>query len=132
MSKNADEEKNPRGRPTKYNPDFCEIVIEKMKEGAAIQELPFYLDVCLDTIYEWKKVHEDFSEAIKKGESYSQAFWMIDGRTSIREKDFNSTLWYMNMKNRFGWADKTETKNEVLVEEKVSRVKNAAKAYEKK
>ena len=100
---------HPGGRPTDYRPEFCEIVIEKMKVGAAIKELPFYLDVCLDTINEWRKVHPQFSAAIKTGQSYSEAVWMIQGRENIPNKEFNSTLWYMNMKNRFGWKDNKET-----------------------
>jgi hypothetical protein len=132
--KDAEEnrENKPFGRPTKYKPEFCEIVIKKMKQGAAIKELPFYLDVCLDTIYEWRKVHADFSEALKKGEGFSEAVWMIKGRRSLRDKDFNYTGWYMNMKNRFGWADKTESTNNVTVQETFKRVKDATEVYDKK
>lgn len=104
--KSDSEIKRPVGRPSPYDPKFCEIVIKKMKLGAAIKELPYYLDVCIDTINEWRKVHPEFSAAIKIGEGYSEAVWMVKGRRGLRDKQFNYVGWYMNMKNRFGWQDK--------------------------
>lgn len=107
--------KHPGGRPTKYTPTMCDIVIDKMAMGCAIDELPYYLDVCVDTIYEWIKKNPEFADAIKKGRSFSKAFWMVEGRESLRDKDFNYTGWYMNMKNRHGWRDKFESSHEIAI-----------------
>lgn len=120
----------PPGRPTKYKPEFCEVVIEKMKEGAAIEELPYYLDVCTDTIYEWAKVHPEFSDSLKIGRNYSRAVWMNWGRKNLRDEDFNYTGWYMNMKNRFGWRDKIESDHQVNLKESDNKVRNADEQYE--
>ncbi|MCK5608516.1 hypothetical protein KAR91_41930 [Candidatus Pacearchaeota archaeon] len=56
----------------------------------------------------WMKEEEEFSETVKYGKLLSEAWWQRSGRVNIEEPKFNSTLWYMNMKNRFGWKDKQE------------------------
>lgn len=129
-SKDAEKKsKNPIGRPTKYDNSFCDVVVEKMKKGAAIKELPFYLGVCVDTINEWRKIHPDFSAAIKKGESFSEAVWLRKGRLELENPKFNSTLWYMNMKNRFGWSDKQESNHNVNVTETKQKIRDADSDY---
>lgn len=121
------------GNPTKYRDDMPEKVIELMKQGASKYEVALELDICEDTFYEYKKIHSAFSEAVKKGEWFSRGAWEKEGRLSLRDKDFNSTLWYMNMKNRHGWSDKTESKNElnVALQEEVKDNNGIRKEYEK-
>jgi hypothetical protein len=59
----------------------------------------------------WLEEEEQFSETIKVGKMLSAAWWQSAGRKNLKSGDFNYTGWYMNMKNRFGWKDKTETEH---------------------
>ncbi len=114
------------GRPTKYKPKMCVRAIEMMKEGCSLCDVAADLGVMRSTLYEWKKNNEEFSDAIKKGEELSQAWWERNGRINLENKDFNHGLWFMNMKNRFhcDWKDKHEVTHggELKVHELISRI----------
>ena len=95
---------------TKYSEKYCEIIIELMSEGASIEEVAAELGVVKQTLYNWMNSYPEFKEAKMRGEQLSKAWWMRQGRIALRDKEFSPTLFYMNMKNRFGWSDKQETK----------------------
>lgn len=111
-----------RGRPkedlSSLPEDWESMILELYYDGASDVEVKAL-------IYEWRGTFSNdlwdrwlkeeviFSETIKKGRQLSEAWWQRKGRTNLHSKDFNPTLWYMNMRNRFGWADKQEVKQSV-------------------
>lgn len=96
----------PGGQPTKYRPEMCGKVIEIMKDGASKVEVCAELEISLQSLYNYMETHAEFFEAVKIGEKLCQAWWEKNGRINLENKEFSATLWYMNMKNRFGWADR--------------------------
>lgn len=79
-----------------------------MAEGASLLEVKVLLGISNDLHSRFMEEEEKYSETIKKGIMISEAWWQKQGRTQMWSKDFNSTLWYMNMKNRFNWKDKQD------------------------
>ena len=53
------------GRPTKYDPKFCEVAIEFMGQGFSKTALAGHIGVSRDTLHEWASVNPRFSDAIK-------------------------------------------------------------------
>ena len=93
-----------------------ETIINLSKQGASIVELAVELDISRDTFYALSDREPDFFDTVKKCKEYCEAWWLKKGRTELDNKDFSYTGWYMNMKNRFNWADKKEIKEEVKQE----------------
>ena len=56
-----------------------------------------------------QEIDDEFLTAIKKAQVLCQAWWEKQGRKGLRHSKqtiFETALWFINMKNRFGWRDK--------------------------
>ncbi len=61
------QKENKGGRPTKYKPEYAEQAYELCLLGVTDAQLATYFEVNEDTIHEWKKVHPEFSESLRRG-----------------------------------------------------------------
>lgn len=98
--------------PCQLSDDQFLFIINEYNEGASDEEIKAYIweqrgSFSNDLWDRWLKEEEAFAETIKKGRALSRRWWEKSGRANLKDKDFSPTLWYMNMRNRFGWADKT-------------------------
>lgn len=68
LTKQTTDEPTPViGRPTKYDPKYCEQLITYMALPASFESFAGEIGVDRDTLYEWRKKHKEFSDAHKKG-----------------------------------------------------------------
>lgn len=108
MSNNLD--KRPRGRPSKYRPEYCQMIVDHMAEGASILSFAAEIDVARSTINEWADVHEDFSDALKRAKAKCAAWWERLARRNAMTGDGNASLVIFGLKNMAAeeWRDKQE------------------------
>ncbi len=96
-------------RPTKYgNPmiekvraaaDLLRSKPESFLSGCGVEQLADALGVCKDTIYEWAKVHGEFSDALKQWQTAR------DAALYKLAKTLPPAIWIFMCKNMLGWRD---------------------------
>lgn len=103
---------NPVGRPTKYDPAYCEAVIEHMAEGASLTAFAGDIGVARSTINQWMEDQPEFSEAVRVAKAKCAAWWERAGRMIVMGGGGPgaSTLAVFGMKNMApdDWRDKQE------------------------
>lgn len=105
----------PGGRPSKYDPVFCDAVVEYCATGASLTSFAAEIDVCRDTITEWANQHEEFSLAVKRAKAKCAAWWEQNARNAAMgaNKDANATLCIFGLKNMAAedWREKQEVQH---------------------
>lgn len=98
------------GAPTKYDPKFCQALVDHMEKGFSFETFGAAVGVSRSITYDWVKIHPDFSEAKKLAVEKCQLFWERVGiqGTVGNLSGFNCSGWIFNMKNRFNWQDRKE------------------------
>jgi len=98
------------GQPTKYREEYCEQLVEHMKQGYSFESFSATIGTHRDTLYEWVKVQPAFSDAKKRAREGGQFMWEKMGIAGANGKlpNFNTGAWIFNMKNRFRWTDRVE------------------------
>lgn len=121
MQQESTENKPKRsvGQPTKYKPEYCEMLIEHMKQGFSYDTFCAVIDVHVDTLYNWEKLYPEYSDAKRKAVMMSRYSWEKMGIAGMTGKipGFRDATWKFNMQNRFKWSDNSEIKQTIEVKE---------------
>ena len=96
---------NPVGAPSKYKPEYCDIVIKHGKEGKSLEQIALQLDVSYRTLCNWREEFPEFFHALETAHRFSQAWWEDTAQNHIVEskddKKINAGLWAKVMAARF-------------------------------
>ena len=120
------------GRPTKYKKEYCEQIVAYFSappqivayertyfaDGTLKNERPIVMpaqfpslygfaakiEVNIDSIYEWRDKHSEFSEAIARAQELQHNIWLVNGMSG----QYNSQFAQFFGKNCLGYKDKVE------------------------
>lgn len=100
----------PVGRPSKYDPSYCNQIIEHMRDGASVLSFAAEIGVSRATINVWAEAHPEFLEALNAGKAACGAWWEARGREVAQNGGGNgqATMITFGLKNmgRDDWADR--------------------------
>ena len=114
----APEDKLKTGRPSDFDPGYCAMLIEHMREGLSFESFGGVIGKCKQTLYNWEKEFPEFLDARKQGDVLGLLYWEKVGRDGLHNetikdgdgttvtRSINPTIWIFNMKNRHKWRDK--------------------------
>lgn len=74
-------DKRPVGRPSLYDPAYCEQVVAHMAEGASLTSFAAEINVSRATLNVWMAEHSEFLEAANAGKAKCAAWWEKVGRS---------------------------------------------------
>jgi hypothetical protein len=99
------------GRPTIYKPEYCDLMIEMLSEGASFTEFRAAVGgVSRQTLSNWREQNPEFLDAYSRAEAIGQAYWEKRLRTEIMfDNKANAALVKLYFANRFNWHDKQAT-----------------------
>lgn len=114
------EELKPFGRPTLYDPAYCDKVREYGALGKSVEQISSYLGVSLRTMYTWRDAYPDFLHALDDAKIAEQTWWEDQAQAYMLEhKDgakLNASIWSRSMAARFPKKYRESVKQEITGE----------------
>lgn len=87
------------GRPSKYDPAFCDDIVAFCQDGSSISSYAASLGVSRSTITEWASVDPEFSLAVKAAKTAVAAWYDKAARNTAVNGGGNATLCIFGLKN---------------------------------
>lgn len=107
------------GRPTSYDPKYCEQIIEHMKKGKSILSFAKLINTGRETLHGWARENKEFSDAMKLAKDYCEAWWEEQGEEGLwenpGERKISAAMFKWNTAARFGWREKQEIEMDATV-----------------
>jgi len=108
------------GRPTKYDPAYCDAVIETMQQGLSLTAFAGKILVARSTINEWMEHHPEFSESVRVGKAARTAA-LEEGMLGAESGPaVTARMFALKNADPDEWRDKSEVKQTVTLTDEAS------------
>lgn len=95
-------------RPNKYEPEFCERVIEMMSRGLLRLQVANRLGITYGTLFAWEKQIPEFSIALSLGDKLCEDWWIEVGKAGMSNPNFKCGPYTLIMGNKLHWHSARE------------------------
>jgi transposase len=96
------------GRPSKYDPAYCDQIIDFMANGYSVAAFAGSIRVARRTVYNWAEEHPEFMHALQTAQASSALWWERQAMHTAATGEGNAALCIFGLKNRVAdeWRDR--------------------------
>jgi hypothetical protein len=91
----------PAGRPSTYDPAYCEQVIALGKQGKSPEQISAAIDVPRSTMQLWGETHPEFLAALTRAKELELDWWENTAQSALFADKFQAAVWSKSMAARF-------------------------------
>ena len=106
------------GRPTKYDPAYCDQIIELGRQGKSRAQMVALTGIPYSSFQAWEAAHPDFQAAMAEAMRLAQAYWEDLAENHMIEvpggPKLNTGLWVRSMSARFPREYRDNSKVELV------------------
>ena len=114
------EDTRPVGRPSLYDPSYCDKVVELGALGKSVEQISSNLGVSCRVLYDWRDRFPEFLRAMEQSKEAEQTWWEDQAQAYMLEhKDaakLNASIWSRSMAARFPKKYRESVKQEITGE----------------
>ena len=114
------EDTRPVGRPSLYDPSYCNKVVELGRLGKSVEQISSNLGVSCRVLYDWRDRYPEFLRALEEAKEAEQTWWEDQAQAYMLEhKDgakLNASIWSRSMAARFPKKYRESVKQEITGE----------------
>lgn len=109
-----EQKSNPVGRPTDYNPEYCQSILALGMQGKSVVQMACYFNVVKQTLHDWCHKYPEFLDAFMRAKQLSQDWWETTAQKNMVESPggarLNAGIWSRSMAARFpdDYREKTD------------------------
>ena len=108
------------GRPTLFDPSYCDKVVELGALGKSLEQISSNLGVSCRVLYDWRDKYPEFLRALEQAKEAEQTWWEDQAQAYMLEhKDaakLNASIWSRSRAARFPKKYRESVKQEITGE----------------
>ena len=121
------------GRPTLFDPSYCDKVVELGALGKSLEQISSNLGVSCRVLYDWRDRFPEFLRAMEQAKEAEQTWWEDQAQAYMLEhKDgakLNASIWSRSMAARFPKKYRESVKQEITGENGAPLLTNIAVSF---
>src|SRR6476620_5561565 len=103
------------GRPSSYQPEYCQRAIDYMGQGYSVTALAGHLGMSKDAIYDWINLYPDFRHAINMGRAARVAALEAKLLSTSQGVGVTAAIFALKNADPDEWQDRYHTETDVNV-----------------